>query len=270
MGPGKTGEGRHPQSDAFMDEWQLRVMEIIDRYQPDLLYFDNGINYRSMDPWKLAIARYYYNSAYNWGKAVSIQSKSRAYLAGSILDFERESRAPRHPYGRYWQVDDPIGHKFGYVEGLRLQSAEGIIRNLIMNVACGGNLCLNISPRTDGTIPADQQERLLKIGDWLQKYGEGIYGTKPYTTYGEGKSITGNQSDSEIRFTCKDDGSLYAFLLKADGKPFTIRTLAGKKIKRIINLANGKKVRFSAVSDGIRVDNHESNDAAIGFKIELH
>lgn len=80
-------EGRHPQSDAFLNEWQLRTMEIIDKYQPDLLYFDNGINYRSLDPWKLRLARYYYNSAYQWHKEVSIQSKSQAYLAGSIIDF---------------------------------------------------------------------------------------------------------------------------------------------------------------------------------------
>lgn len=96
-------EGRHPQSDAFLNEWQLRTMEIIDKYHPDLIYFDNGINYRSLDPWKLRLARYYYNSAYQWKKEVNIQSKSRAYLAGSIIDFERESRAPRKPYGRYWR-----------------------------------------------------------------------------------------------------------------------------------------------------------------------
>lgn len=50
MGPGDNPDAHHPQSDAFLNEWQARVMEIIDRYQPDLLYFDNGINYRSMDP----------------------------------------------------------------------------------------------------------------------------------------------------------------------------------------------------------------------------
>ena len=38
------------------------------------------------------------------------------------------------------------------------------------------DLCLNVSPRSDGTIPEDQQQILLKIGEWLQTYGEGIYG----------------------------------------------------------------------------------------------
>ena len=253
-------EGRHPQSDAFLNEWQLRTMEIIDKYQPDLLYFDNGINYRSLDPWKLRLARYYYNSAYQWHKEVSIQSKSQAYLAGSIIDFERESRAPRKPYGRYWQVDDPIGNKFGYIEGMKLQNADGIIRNLVDNVACGGNLCLNVSPKSDGTIPEDQQQVLLKIGEWLQTYGEGIYGTRPYKT-----AIEGN-----IRLTCKD-GFIYAFVLRWDGKPFTIQCLDSSKVKAVTCLADGRKVRIKEQADGLRIEATMPNatDPVVCFKVKV-
>ena len=252
-------EGRHPQSEAFLNEWEMRVHEIIDRYQPDLLYFDNGINYRSLDPWKLRLARYYYNSAYHWRKEVSIQSKAQAYLAGSIQDFERESRAPRKPYDRYWQVDDPIGNKFGYIEGLKLQSADGIIRNLVDNVACGGNLCLNVSPKSDGTIPDDQQQILRTIGQWLRQNGEGIYGTRPYKT----------AIEKNIRFTQKD-GVVYAFVLKWDGKPFTIQSLDGNKVKSVIRLADGKKVRFKKQADGIYVEAEDSaTNNATGFKIKV-
>ncbi|MBQ5996856.1 MAG: alpha-L-fucosidase, partial [Bacteroidales bacterium] len=252
-------EGRHPQSDAFLNEWELRVHEIIDRYRPDLIYFDNGINYRSLDPWKLRIARYYYNSAFQWQKEVSIQSKAQAYLAGSIQDFERESRAPRKPFDRYWQVDDPIGNKFGYIEGLQLQSADGIIRNLVDNVACGGNLCLNVSPKSDGTIPDDQQQILRTIGKWLQQNGEGIYGTRPYQT----------AIENNIRFTQKD-GKVYAFVLRWDGKPFTIQSLDGSQVKRITRLADGKKVKFQQLSDGLRVETSgEATSAAAGFRIVL-
>ncbi|MBQ6751195.1 MAG: alpha-L-fucosidase [Bacteroidaceae bacterium] len=252
-------EGRHPQSDAFLNEWELRVHEIIDRYQPDLLYFDNGINYRSLDPWKLRLARYYYNSAYQWHKEVSIQSKSQAYLAGSIIDFERESRAPRKPYGRYWQVDDPLGNKFGYIEGLKLQNADGIIRNLVDNVACGGNLCLNVSPKSDGTIPDDQQQVLLKIGEWLQTYGEGIYGTRPYKT----------AIERNIRLTCKD-GFIYAFVLRWDGKPFTIHCLDSSKVKDVICMEDGRKIRFKKQAVGLQIEaTGIAINSAIGFRVVL-
>lgn len=260
-------EGRHPQSDAFLNEWELRVHEIIDRYQPDLLYFDNGINYRSLDPWKLRLARYYYNSAHHWQKEVSIQSKAQAYLAGSIQDFERESRAPRKPYDRYWQVDDPIGNKFGYIEGLKLQSADGIIRNLVDNVACGGNLCLNVSPRSDGTIPDDQQQVLRAIGKWLRQNGEGIYGTRPYKTAIE-KNIRFTQAPSPSGKA--GEGTVYAFVLRWDGKPFTIKSLDVSKVKSIISLADGKKIRFKNRADGIFVEaDGSATNNAVGFKIVM-
>ena len=265
-------EGCHPQSDDFLNEWELRVHEIIDRYQPDLLYFDNGINYRSLDPWKLRLARYYYNSAYQWKKEVGIQSKAQAYLAGSIQDFERESRAPRKLYDRYWQVDDPIGNKFGYIEGLKLQSADGIIRNLVDNVACGGNLCLNISPKSDGTIPEDQQQILRTIGQWLRQNGEGIYGTRPYVAP-TGKAVEA----SNIRFTQSPPlgevgrgSSIFAFVLKWDGKPFFVKSIDGDKVKSIIRLADGKKIPFKKQPDGIRVEAEgEATNNAAGFKFVM-
>lgn len=229
MGPTDT-IGTHPQNDAFMNEWQLRVMELIDKYQPDLLYFDNGVNYRSMDPWKLKIARYYYNSAFNWGKEVSLQSKSDAYKAGTIKDFERESRAPKEYFDKYWQVDDPIGNKFGYIEGLKIQKAEGIIRSLINNISRNGNLCLNISPRADGTIPDDQKTELLKVGQWLQKYGEAVYGTRGY----------GKNKDGKVRYTAKGRSTIYAFLPGWNGDTIELPGIKAEEIKELIGLGDLK------------------------------
>ena len=253
-------EGRHPQSDAFLNEWEIRVNELIDKYQPDLLYFDNGINYRSLDPWKLRIARYYYNSAWQWGKQVSIQSKSTAYLAGSIKDFERESRAPKQLTNYYWQVDDPIGNKFGYIEGLKLQSADGIIRNLVENISKNGNLCLNVSPRSDGTIPDDQQQVLRAVGQWLKVNGEGVYGTRAWKVFGE----------KNIRFTLKDN-NLYVFVLRWDGKPFTIHSLRASEVRKVTALSTGKLVKTTTLSDGIRIEaNGDATNSAACFRIELN
>ena len=198
---------------------------------------------------------------------MSIQSKAQAYLAGSIQDFERESRAPRKPFDRYWQVDDPIGNKFGYIEGLKLQSADGIIRNLVDNVACGGNLCLNVSPRSDGTIPDDQQQVLRTIGKWLRQNGEGIYGTRPYKTAIE-KNIRFTQAPSPSGKA--GEGAVYAFVLRWDGKPFTIKSIDGNRVKSIISLADGKKIRFKKQVDGIFVEaDGSATNNATGFRIVM-
>ncbi|WP_317235851.1 alpha-L-fucosidase [Niabella hibiscisoli] len=85
-----------PQSKAFQEEWLIRCQELVDRYQPDMFWFDNGVNSRQLDAVKLRFAAYYYNRASQWGKSVSISTKSDAYLAGSIRDFERQGARPRN------------------------------------------------------------------------------------------------------------------------------------------------------------------------------
>jgi alpha-L-fucosidase len=85
----------------FLELWLAKNVELIDKYQPDMLWFDNGINHRMYDPLKLKVAAYYYNRARQWGKEVSISTKDRAYLAGSILDFERQGARRQLPSDTY-------------------------------------------------------------------------------------------------------------------------------------------------------------------------
>ena len=262
MGPGKDAEGRpaHPQSDAFLEEWLARAEEIVDKYQPDLYYFDNGVNSRSLDPWKLRFAQYYYNSAAQWGKSVSIQTKSDAYLAGSIKDYERESRAPKEIETPYWQVDDPIGHKFGYVEGLQLQKSGNVIRSLVENISKGGNLCLNISPKADGTIPDDQQAVLRAVGAWLRVNGEAVYGSRTWSTFGEGDAW---------RFTCKGPKTVYAFALGGERPAIRALGLRSGRVRSVEQLGGGA-VRFRQSPDALTLEVPAGQQEKITvFKITL-
>ena len=262
MGPCFDGDGNpvHPQSDAFLEEWLARAEEIVDKYQPDLFYFDNGVNSRSLDPWKLRFAQYYYNSAARWGKSVSIQTKSDAYLAGSIKDYERQGRAPKEIETPYWQVDDPIGHKFGYVEGLQLQTAAHVLRSLVENISKGGNLCLNISPKADGTIPDDQQAVLREVGAWLRTNGEAVYGSRTWKVFGE---------DNAWRFTCKGPRTVYAFGLDKHLPDLrTFRAGAGR-VLRVERLGSGP-VRFRQTADSLQFLEMPGGQESIPvFKITL-
>jgi alpha-L-fucosidase len=172
----------------FMHDWVAKRIETIDKYRPDMLWFDMGTDHR-WDPLKIRVAAYYFNRAKQWGKQVAISAKRAAWVSGQIMDYEREGRAPMELTDWVWQPDDPITNKFGYVTGQKPYPADQFIWKLIENVSKNGNLLLNISPRADGTIPQEQQDVLLAIGKWLAVNGEAIYGTRPWTKYGEGPAV---------------------------------------------------------------------------------
>ena len=122
--------------ERFLTNWFARNVELIDKYQPDMLWFDNGVDQRYLDPLKLRVAAYYYNRAKEWGKEVSISTKKAAYAPsnkntetiGSIIDFEKiGARSPSGIRTGEWQVDEPIGSTWGYTSDERFSGPAPII-----------------------------------------------------------------------------------------------------------------------------------------------
>ncbi|MEQ1646064.1 MAG: alpha-L-fucosidase, partial [Pyrinomonadaceae bacterium] len=257
-------------SKEFLEEWLARNQELIDNYQPDILWFDNGINDRGLDPVKLRLAAYYYNRAAAWKKQVSLSTKHDAYLAGTIKDYERQSRAPKETTDYYWQVDDPVLYRFGYTEGSPIVDARTVITRLIENVSRNGALLLNISPKADGTIPDDQQKLLLEIGRWMDENGEGIYGTRPWIKFGEGERDT-----AQFRFTAKKN-VIFAYALGGvANNSASIVSLSDKgprtKVTSVELLGREGKLKFTQRSDAFVIELPQEIDRSLpfGFRIKV-
>jgi len=275
--PGEMNEGN--ASSAFQEDWLARVQEQIDKYQPQMIYFDNGVNPRSYDNVKLRAAAYYYNRAAQWRKQATLATKDVAYLFGSVQDFEKQQRAPKWIYpAAGWQIDDAIGSTWGYTEGMTVRSAESVIRELIEAASTGGNLLLNISPKGDGSIPEEQQRPLLEIGDWLRVHGEGIYGARAWLRFGEGpmlpieapgdwkggstdqpgpkiaRQATPAPSEADFRFTAGPN-ALYVFGYKRPLQQARVTSLAnGKaKVERVTLLGQDAPLAFVQTREALEV-----------------
>lgn len=244
---------------SFLVNWFERNAELIDQYQPDILWFDNGVDQRFLDPLKLYLAAYYYNRARQWGKEVSLSTKKAAYAPagtnittiGSILDFE--GHIPPGIRTGVWQVDSKIGSSWGYTSDMKVSSPAAIITTLVEIVSKNGTLLLNLSPKADGTIPEAQQKTLLGVGDWLRINGEAIYDTHNWIKFSE----EGNTP--RIRFTVKED-ALYAIIVGAwPGASVVLPSLgAGKapegKIRSVTMLGNKGELHFTQDASGLKVD----------------
>jgi alpha-L-fucosidase len=258
----------------FLVNWYERNVELIDKYRPDLLFFDNGVDQRYLDPLKLNIAAYYYNRAKSWDKEVSFLTKKAAFsptgknteTIGSIIDFE--GYTPGGIRTGSWEAAQSIGkNTWGYVTGMHIVSSDVVISWLLDAVSKNGALTLNVSPMADGTIPEDQQRVLLNVGRWLQTNGEAIYDTHSWIKFQE----TGRQ---HIYFTVKGN-VLYAILLgKWPGSDVVIASLAegqapAGKITSVTMLGSAKPLSFTQDSKGLKVKLPDSapGDSAYTLKI---
>jgi alpha-L-fucosidase len=238
---------------GFLADWTERNFELIDKYQPDILWFDNGVNLRVLDPLKLQVAAYYYNRARSWNRQVSISTKFVAFAPSnddrkqiaSVIDFEKVgTRSPSDIRPGPWFVDDAIGSTWGYTEGMTVSPPATILNRLVDTVAKGGTYLLNISPMADGTIPQAQKATLQAIGAWLSANGEAIYGAAPWRQAGEG----------DIRFTRKGK-DVYAIILRPlkDAAVPALSTQAGK-IASVRRLDEQGDVEFRQDGGGLVLD----------------
>ncbi len=269
-------------SREWLEDWLVRCCEIVDRYQPRIMYFDWWIQNSSFKPYLKKFAAYYYNRALEWGQEVTIDYKHNAFALGTAtLDIERGALGDVFPYP--WQTDTAIGKQsWGYRRDNTYKSTCEVVTTLIDVISKNGMLLLNVGPKPDGTFTEDETRVLRELGAWLRVNGEGIYDTVPYKFYKEGEHQSGSgmfsegdvpYDESDFRFTYKN-GALYAFQMKPS-QSILIRSLhtdrCGTSVKNVTVLGSNDVERFANDRGGLSVTlkNKPEGDLPLCLKIEL-
>lgn len=245
-----------PADNGYANNWFFRAQDLVDKYQPDLFYFDDVE--LPFDRVGLDFVAHFYNAnaAAHGGKLEAVMNTKRletAHKAAGVEDIERGVATGIMPLP--WQTDTCIGawhydkkifQRHGY------KTVGQVVRMLVDIVSKNGNLLLNIPIKGDGSIDSDEVAFLQGVAEWMAINSEGIYATRPWKIYGEGPSTEtmeagqfGGARDvqrapytaQDMRFTASKNGdTVYAFGLEwpTDGRA-TVRALGkGATLERDI------------------------------------
>jgi len=272
------GNGATPPDQAYCEKFYNRTIDLINKYQPDLLYFDDtALPLWPVSDAGLKIAAHFYNTN------LKRQGVGAGVLFGKILtenqrkalvwDIERGVPNAILPFA--WQTDTCIGdwhyNKNAYN---RYKNAKTVIHMLTDIVSKNGNLLLNIPVRGDGSIDDKEVKVLEGIAAWMDVNKEAIYATRPWATFGEGPASAGADMKAQgfnegrgkpftaedVRFTTSKDGrTLYAIMLGWPGTTATIKSLGAKAglldrpISQVELLGSKDPVSWKQTDDGLEL-----------------
>ena len=177
--------GACPPSEEFVTNFYDRTLDAINRYNPDLIYFDvTVLPFYPLSDCGLKIATHLYNKnprGVVFGKILNDEQKK-------ALTWDVERGAPNAIMPDPWQTCNCIGdwhyNTSVYERGYR--TAENLVKQLVDIVSKNGNLLLNIPLRGDGTYDEKAAQFLDELEAWMTPNGESIFGTRPWVKFGEG------------------------------------------------------------------------------------
>jgi len=271
--------GNPPLAKEFTEKYFNRVIDLINKYEPDLLYFDDTILpiYPSTDI-GLRIAAYLYNTS------LARNGKVEAVMTGKGLDAEQrralvldvERGVTNGGEILPWQTDTCIGswhYQKSIFEQHKYKTAKQVSQMLVDIVSKNGNLQLSIPLPGNGVPDADEMKFLTEMTAWMDVNSEGIYSTRPWKVYGEGPSTVSQPrgqfggardvrayTSEDMRFTMKGD-SLYAFVMVwPETGSAVIKSLAtsspqldGRKVADVSLLGYGGKLEWTQDEQGLNV-----------------
>ncbi len=269
--------------------WFNSIKELVDLYQPDLLYSDSGMPFG--DVGRSMIAHLYNtNAARNGGKVEAVYNCKEDAKGKWVRDIERGVADGIRP--EPWQTDTSIGDWY-YRRGQKYMTSGEVIRMLVDIVSKNGNLLLNVVQTPEGDLEPDVLKILDGIGTWVAINGEGVYGTRPWKVYGEGPAISDQEKGhfgglkdvptkpftaEDYRFTTSKDGNtIHAFCFGVPEKEFRIVSLGGdselnkKSISSVEILGSSAKLEWKQEPGALVVAKPDSipNKEAVAIRISL-
>jgi alpha-L-fucosidase len=289
------GNGASIPDQDFCDKFYNRTIDLVHKYKPDLLYFDDD----ALPLWpvsdaglKIAADFYNFNMQQHDGKLEAVlfgKMLSESQQKCIVRDIERGAANTIQP--EPWQTDTCIGN-WHYDRSLydknRYKTAKTVIQMLCDIVSKNGNLLLNIPVRGDGSIDDKEQAVLAGIGEWMDVNKECIFDTRPWKIFGEGPASEGaalsaqgfNEGKgkpftvADVRFTTKGN-ALYAIVLGTPQQDLQIKSLGtaakllDKPIVSITLLGSDQKVEWTQMAESlsIKAPANSPNSTAIVYKI---
>jgi alpha-L-fucosidase len=272
--------------ESWRKTWFIRTKDLVDKYHPDLLYFDGGIPYVDVG---LPLVAHFYNENQKWhnGRLEAVLNLKKTKVSGAyregmcVQDLERGKLEGIKP--EPWQTDTSINGPWFYEQGGRYETPNAIIDMFADIVSKNGNLLLNIPLRADGTLDSESERILLEMGKWMAINGEAIHGTRPWLTYGEGPTSVRTEYSEEIkeayttrdfRFTTKGD-ALYVIGLEwpDGGHTITVRSLStGQKLDKIVDLCllgYAGSLRWKRDGEGLKISLPEKKPCDYAYVIRI-
>jgi alpha-L-fucosidase len=292
------GNGASHPDQAYCETFYNRTVDLINKYQPDLVYFDDtALPLWPVSDAGLKIAAHYYNANAGWHGG-----KNEAVIFGKILTPEQrkclvwdvERGAPNQTEDLPWQTCTCIGswhYERAILTQHRYKSAKTVIQTLVDVVSKNGNLLLSIPVRSDGTIDSDEVAVVEGVAEWMAVNRECIFGTRPWKVCGEGPALNAapplsaqgfNEGKgkpftaADVRFTQSKDGqTLYAIVLGGPDGGVNLRSLgtAAKlldhSIAKITVLGSREEIRWRQTADALEISplREVSNRVAVVLKI---
>jgi alpha-L-fucosidase len=247
--------------------WHGRIRDLIDSYEPDLLYSDGGLPFGEVG--RSLVAHFYNRSVAKHGRVEVVYNckdlgSGEFHPEACVQDVERGVMSGINP--RPWQTDTSNGDWY-YADGFKYKTGPEVIRMLADIVSKNGNLLLNVVQYPDGSLPPESQALLADLRDWMRINAEAIHGTRPWKVFGEGPTESkggafkenADYTAEDIRFTTKG-GRLYAITLGEPGGRVSVASLgrgAGqepREVKSVHLLGVSQPLKFQRTDAALVVD----------------